>query len=503
MTRETKIGLVMVLVLCAAGGFVFYKKYAKQQERAAAFASESEEGSEGDDERPTAKRKGQVDPKVTPIKQETEEEGDPFDDGPKTAQKSKSKRTADDFGEQAEPEAGAEDLFEPKKSPLANKRPKPQPIDDGDPFGGAEEQPPPAPPGRRNGPPPSGFEDAEFEPQPRGTRPGAMTAENDPPGPPGNGEAEPDDFSDPFGGPVARKAPPGPPANVEPEEPGELQVTGNDAGDAFGPPGRATPIPRGRAMPQPAGDEFNPQPRPVRKPAPVTAESDPFGSPNPMPRGRAAATPRPVPAANDFSAGDFEPPAAARPTVPPRATAMPRTVASSDPFAGATTAANDQRPTLYEVQANDNYWSISKKQYGTYRYFDALAKYNAERVPDPTKLRPGMKVMTPPPQALEARFPEMFGKGGAVTASYVPESESDEPGLFRAKSGQPMYRIGPSDTLTTIARAHLGRQSRWIQIFEMNRDQLNNPEQLKVGAILRLPLDASNVRVSGSPLERR
>ncbi len=107
---------------------------------------------------------------------------------------------------------------------------------------------------------------------------------------------------------------------------------------------------------------------------------------------------------------------------------MPRTVASSDPFAGATTAANDQRPTLYEVQANDNYWSISKKQYGTYRYFDALAKYNAERVPDPTKLRPGMKVMTPPPQALEASFPEMFGKGGAVTASYVPESESDEPG---------------------------------------------------------------------------
>lgn len=501
MTRETKIGLVMVLVLCAAGGFVFYKKYAKQQERAAAFAAENEEGAEGDDERPTAKRKGQVDPKVTPIKQETEEDGDPFGDGPKTAHKAKSKGKVDDFGEQGEPDGGAQDLFEPKKSPLANKRPKPQPADGEDPFGGAEEPPPSRQPVRRGGSP-NAFEEAEFEPQPRGGRPGAMTAENEPPGPPGDGEGGAEEFSDPFGGPVARKAPPGPPANVEPEEPGELMVTGNEAGDAFGPPGRATPLPRGRAIPQPAGDEFNPQPRPVRKPAPVAAESDPFGSP--APRGRVAATPRPVPAANGFSAGDFEPPAAARPTVPSRATAQPpRTVASSDPFAGAATAANDQRPTLYEVQANDNYWSISKKQYGTYRYFDALARFNAERVPEPTKLRPGMKVMTPPPQTLEARFPEMFGKGAAVTASYVPESETDAPGLFRAKSGQPMYRIGPSDTLTTIARAHLGRQSRWIQIFEMNRDQLNNPEQLKVGAVLRLPLDASNVQVSGSPLERR
>jgi nucleoid-associated protein YgaU len=58
-----------------------------------------------------------------------------------------------------------------------------------------------------------------------------------------------------------------------------------------------------------------------------------------------------------------------------------------------------------------------------------------------------------------------------------------------------MYRIGKNDSLNTIARDHLGRSTRWIQIFEMNRDQLKTPNDLKVGAVLRLPLDASAVRV--------
>lgn len=491
VTRETKIGLVMVLVLCCAFGFVLYNKFAKRKGMADSLPETAEETTE---EPTTKKRRDAV---VTPVSQETDEE-DPFSDGVKTARKPPSE--SDDFTAQSEPNGGAQDLFDAPKSAKPKPRAKAPPIDEGDPFGSADA----GPPGRVGRPPVSdGFDEAELEPQPRARRtpPGPPVGEEEASvSPPNEGEAAPEDFSDPFGGPVARS---GPPAGAEPEDPGELQMTGNEAGAGDGfppaaPPGRATPIPRGRAMVPPPGDDFGPQPRPVPRPAPIpSAVSDPFG--NPAPRAASAPPTRPAPSASGFEAGDFEPPATARPTPPPRPmAAAPRTVVRAvDPFAGA---APDARPTVYEVQANDNYWSISKKQYGTYRYFGALAKFNSDRVPDPTKLRPGMKVMTPTPQALEARYPEMFGKKGTVSVSDVDAGNS---GLFHAKSGQPMYRIGQNDTLTTIAQSHLGRSSRWIQIFEMNRDQLQNPENLKIGTVLRLPLDASNVRMSSGTVERR
>ncbi len=58
-----------------------------------------------------------------------------------------------------------------------------------------------------------------------------------------------------------------------------------------------------------------------------------------------------------------------------------------------------------------------------------------------------------------------------------------------------MYRIGRNDTLSEISQRHLGRATRWIQIFNLNRDVLKNPNALKLGAELRLPADASRVEL--------
>ena len=97
------------------------------------------------------------------------------------------------------------------------------------------------------------------------------------------------------------------------------------------------------------------------------------------------------------------------------------------------------------------------------KYFTALHRYNAERIPDATKLRPGMKVMTPSAAAVEARYPDLFGK---KAGPYAAEGDGGQgPGFFRGQTGQPLYRIGEKDTLTNIARDHLGRSSRWIQIL--------------------------------------
>jgi LysM repeat protein len=168
---------------------------------------------------------------------------------------------------------------------------------------------------------------------------------------------------------------------------------------------------------------------------------------------------------------------------------------------GSTGDAGD----YYVVQPTDNFWTVSRKKYGTPRYFLALAELNKARIPDPARMRPGMKVSTPSAEMLEERFGQFLPAGTRVQAASAEDisAKSAPTGFFVAPDGSPKYRTGESDTLSEIAAKHLGRSSRWIQIFEMNRDKLSSPNQLKVGTELTLPGDASNVAVSSEEDERR
>lgn len=49
------------------------------------------------------------------------------------------------------------------------------------------------------------------------------------------------------------------------------------------------------------------------------------------------------------------------------------------------------------------------------------------------------------------------------------------------------YTVKPGDTLGAIAKAHLGSASAYMKIFELNKDQLTNPDLIKPGQVLRLP----------------
>ena len=116
-----------------------------------------------------------------------------------------------------------------------------------------------------------------------------------------------------------------------------------------------------------------------------------------------------------------------------------------------------------------------------------------------------MKVSTPPAEALEERYGQFLPPGTKVqvTAAEDVSAKSAPTGFFVTPDGTPKYRTGENDTLSDIAAKHLGRSSRWIQIYEMNRDKLSNPNQLKVGTELILPGDASSVGLSNEDDDRR
>jgi len=182
-----------------------------------------------------------------------------------------------------------------------------------------------------------------------------------------------------------------------------------------------------------------------------------------------------------------------------------RSISQSTTVGLAAEAALNEPGDFYVVQPQDSFWTISRKKYGTARYFKALAELNKAHVPDPARMRPGVKVSTPPTEILETRFAQFLPKGTAVevASGERPAGKAGPTGFFTSADGKPMYRTGESDTLSNIAARHLGRASRWIQIYEMNRDRLATPNQLKIGTELALPGDASNVAVTNDGAERR
>jgi nucleoid-associated protein YgaU len=49
------------------------------------------------------------------------------------------------------------------------------------------------------------------------------------------------------------------------------------------------------------------------------------------------------------------------------------------------------------------------------------------------------------------------------------------------------YTVKSGDTLSKIAKTHLGDANAYMKIFELNRDQLKDPDVIKPGQVLKLP----------------
>jgi LysM repeat protein len=49
------------------------------------------------------------------------------------------------------------------------------------------------------------------------------------------------------------------------------------------------------------------------------------------------------------------------------------------------------------------------------------------------------------------------------------------------------YTIQAGDTLSKLAKAHLGDPKRYMEIFNLNKDVLKNPDLIKVGQKIQLP----------------
>lgn len=77
------------------------------------------------------------------------------------------------------------------------------------------------------------------------------------------------------------------------------------------------------------------------------------------------------------------------------------------------------------------------------------------------------------------------GGGGSPDLSNVQSHSDTVPG--GGGMGDQTYTVQKGDTLSHIAQKHYGKASRWHAIFEANRDQIDNPDLIHPGQVLKLP----------------
>jgi nucleoid-associated protein YgaU len=49
------------------------------------------------------------------------------------------------------------------------------------------------------------------------------------------------------------------------------------------------------------------------------------------------------------------------------------------------------------------------------------------------------------------------------------------------------YTVKAGDTLSAIAKAQLGDANAYMKIFDLNKEQLSDPDKIKPGQVLKLP----------------
>jgi nucleoid-associated protein YgaU len=70
--------------------------------------------------------------------------------------------------------------------------------------------------------------------------------------------------------------------------------------------------------------------------------------------------------------------------------------------------------------------------------------------------------------------------GGSAAGTSAPAAAG-------APSAGKSYTVKAGDTLSGIAKEHLGSAGAYMKIFELNKDQLTDPDKIEPGQVLHLP----------------
>ncbi|MEM7576975.1 MAG: LysM peptidoglycan-binding domain-containing protein [Planctomycetota bacterium] len=208
-------------------------------------------------------------------------------------------------------------------------------------------------------------------------------------------------------------------------------------------------------------------------------------------------------------------------------------IAGSDtpPTAGTSADAPPIAPTpvrqagsefLHDVSRGDTLASVAIKYYHDSAYADSLLAANPDALNETGQLTPGTRLIIPnraghidPPTPQVAKQPETLDRQPNTTPTpssadepptalmstgrFVPitgvNAAGDAPGTLapitahaaRSAESTDTITVEAGDSLSVLAQRHLGSQSKYLELYEANRDILDSPDKVVVGMKLKLP----------------
>ena len=125
---------------------------------------------------------------------------------------------------------------------------------------------------------------------------------------------------------------------------------------------------------------------------------------------------------------------------------------------------------FHDVRRGESLTSICRHYYGDISLLAELARFNS--IDNTDALPIGRRL----------RIPEA---GDLVRGRQAEPQQSDQASLPPRSPNN--YTVQEGDNLSTIAQRMLGSSRRYLAIYELNRDVLDSPDDLKPGMVLRIP----------------
>lgn len=131
----------------------------------------------------------------------------------------------------------------------------------------------------------------------------------------------------------------------------------------------------------------------------------------------------------------------------------------------------------HTVRNGETLTVICRRHYHDASLVDDLARFNG--ITDKNKVFAGDRIKLPPAETLVRGAPPSArpNRPTTVTAPPPPVATND----------RSTYTVQSGDVLSVIAQEVMGSAKRWRDLYEFNRDVINDPDRIRAGTVLKIP----------------
>ena len=160
---------------------------------------------------------------------------------------------------------------------------------------------------------------------------------------------------------------------------------------------------------------------------------------------------------------------------------------AAPPAPESTTPRTPAAPVArYKVLPGDTLTKIANKQYGngSRRVINAIFDANRSLLASPDQIRVGMELILPAIEGFEVPSSAMPSPRPSNSQPQGDAPKRDDP---RGEDFR-WYQIQKNDRYVSIARRELGDESRWREIYELNKEKFPDAGRIREGVRIKLPV---------------